>query len=102
MNIGGIAGTLPAAVARNLGLKQAVICASAGVAVPSVPRTAALSTSWLIGTAFVSNAISSVWAVSFVPIVASLTTKRNRATAYSFWPGWGIGLGIVIGAVTVR
>jgi hypothetical protein len=38
---------------------------------------------WLIGTAFVAGAISSVWAVSVVPMVAALTNDRNRALGYS-------------------
>ena len=100
MSIGGIAGTLPAAaIARKVGLKRTVICASASVAILCILRTAALDRSWLIGTAFVSGAISSVWAVSLVPMVAALTNERNRATGYSIWTGWGIGLGILVGVV---
>jgi MFS family permease len=100
MSVGGIAGTLPAAgMVRKVGLKRTVIWASAGVAILCVLRTAALGGPWLIGTAFVSGAISSVWAVSLVPMVAALTNDRNRAMGYSIWSGWGIGLGVVVGLV---
>jgi predicted MFS family arabinose efflux permease len=64
-----------------------------------VLRTAALGRPWLIGTAFVAGVISSVWAVSLVPMVAALTTDRNRALGYSIWSGWGIGLGVLMGVV---
>jgi predicted MFS family arabinose efflux permease len=100
MGAGGIVGCLPAAgIVKKLGLKRTVICGSAGVAILCVLRTAALGEPWLIGTAFVAGAISSVWAVSLVPMVAALTNDRNRALGYSIWSGWGIGLGVIMGVV---
>ena len=100
MSVGGIAGTLPAAgIVRKIGLKRTVICGSAGVAILCILRTAALGGPWLIATAFLSGAISSVWAVSLVPMVAALTNDRNRAAGYSIWSGWGIGLGVIVGVV---
>ena len=100
MSVGSIVGALPAAaIARRLGLKATVICGSAGVALMCICRTAALGKPWLIGTAFIAGAISSVWAVSLVPMVAALTGERNRALGYSIWSGWGIGLGVIIGVV---
>jgi len=100
MSAGGIAACLPAAgIVKKLGLKRTVICGSAGVAMLCVLRTAALGRPWLIGTAFVAGAISSVWAVSVVPIVAALTTDRNRALGYSIWSSWGVGLGVIMGMV---
>jgi MFS family permease len=100
MSIGGIAGTLPAAgIVRKVGLKRTVIGGSAGVAIICLLRTAALGRPWLIGTAFLSGAMSSIWAVSLVPLVAALTNDRNRAAGYSVWSGWGIGLGVIVGVV---
>ena len=100
MNAGCIVGSLPAAgIVRGLGLKRTVICGSAGVALMCVLRTAALGGPWLIGTAFVAGMISSVWAVSLIPVVAALTNDRNRAMGYSLWSGWGIGLGVILGVV---
>jgi hypothetical protein len=84
---------------KKLGLKRTVIFGSAGVGTLCAMRTAALGGPWLIGTAFVAGAISSVWAVSLVPMVAALTSARNRALGYSIWSGWGIGLGVIVGVV---
>lgn len=100
MSAGGIAACLPAAgIVKKLGLKRTVIGGSAGVAMLCILRTAALGGPWLIGTAFVAGALSAVWAVSLVPMVAALTTDRNRALGYSIWSGWGIGLGVIMGVV---
>ncbi len=100
MSLGSIVGALPGAgIVRKLGLRRTVISSSAGVAVLCAFRTAALGRPWLIGTAFVAGAISSVWAVSLVPVVAALTNDRNRAMGYSIWTGWGIGLGAIVGVV---
>lgn len=100
MSAGSIVGALPgAAIVRKLGLKQTVICGSAGVAVLCMCRTAAFGHAWLIATAFVAGALSSIWAVSLVPMVAALTHEKNRALGYSIWSGWGIGLGVIVGVV---
>ena len=100
MSIGSIAGTLPAAgIVRKLGLKRTTMCASAGVATVCMLRTATLGGPWLVGTAFVSGFLSSIWAVPLLPLVAALTNDRNRAMGYSIWSGWGIGLGILVGVV---
>jgi MFS family permease len=100
MSAGGIVGCFPAAgIVRKLGLKQTVIRGSAGVAVLCMLRTAPLGGPWLIGTAFLAGVVSSVWGVSLVPMVAALTNERNRPLGYSLWTGWGIGLGVIAGAV---
>jgi MFS family permease len=98
MSAGGIAGCLPAAgIVKKLGLKKTVIFGSAAVAILCAMRTAPLGRPWLIGTAFAAGAISSIWAVSLVPMVAALTNVRNRALGYSIWSSWGIGLGVIVG-----
>jgi MFS family permease len=100
MSAGSILGALPgAAIIRKLGLKQTVIRASAGVALLCMCRTATLGRPWLIGTAFLAGALSTVWAVALVPMVADLTNEKNRPLGYSIWSGWGIGLGVVVGIV---
>jgi MFS family permease len=100
MSIGSIAGALPAAgIVQQFGLKRTVIGASMGVAILCALRTATLGGVWLIATAFIAGIISSVWAVSLVPVVAALTTERNRAWGYSLWTGWGIGLGVICGVI---
>ncbi|HEY6343892.1 MAG TPA: MFS transporter [Bryobacteraceae bacterium] len=100
MSVGGIAGCIPAAgIVQKAGLKRTVIGASAAVATMCVFRTAALGRPWLMATAFIAGAISSIWAVSLVPMVAALTSEKNRAAGYSIWSGWGIGLGVIVGFV---
>jgi MFS family permease len=100
MSAGSIVGALPgAALVRKLGLKRTVIRASAGVALLCICRTAALGRPWLIATAFLAGALSTIWAVSVVPMVAALTDKKNRALGYSIWSGWGVGLGVLVGVV---
>jgi len=100
MSAGSIVGALPgAAIVRKLGLKRTVIRASAGVALLCMCRTATLGRPWLIGTAFLAGALSTIWAVSVVPMVAARTNEKNRALGYSIWSGWGIGLGVVVGVV---
>jgi MFS family permease len=98
VSAGSIAGSLPAAVVvRRLGLKRTLICTSLGVPLLSACRATALGGPWLVATAFLSGFTAAIWAVSLVPIVATLTTERNRALGYSLWSGWGIGLGVPCG-----
>src|ERR1700759_1775186 len=91
MSVGSIVGSLPAAiVVRRLGLKRTLIFTSLGVPLLSVCRATALGGPWLRATAFFSGVTSAIWAVSLVPIVATLTTERNRALGYTIWSGWGM------------
>ncbi|HEV2446150.1 MAG TPA: MFS transporter [Candidatus Sulfopaludibacter sp.] len=100
MTAGSIVGSLPSAsVARWLGLKRMLIWGSAGMAVLCAVRALPLGGPGLLAAAFVAGVISSVWAVSLAPVVAALTTEKNRAAGFSLWSGWGIGLGILCGAL---
>ena len=99
MTAGSIVGSLPSAgVARLLGLKRMLIYGSAGMALMCAVRALPLGGAGLIAAAFVAGLISSVWAVSLAPVVAALTTEKNRPMGFSFWSGWGIGLGVICGA----
>ena len=100
MTAGSIVGSLPsAAVARLLGLKRMLIYGSAGVAMMCAVRALPLGNAGLLAAAFVAGAISSIWAVSLAPVVAKLTTAKNRPMGFSLWTGWGIGLGVICGMV---
>src|SRR5579863_9248716 len=100
LTAGSIVGSLPsAAVARMLGLKRMLIFGSAGMALLCAVRALPLGGPGLLAAAFVSGLVSSVWAVSLAPVVAALTTERNRAMGFSLWTGWGIGLGVICGTV---
>ena len=100
MTAGNIVGTLPAAFAtRRYGLKRTLICASAGVASLCAVRALVLGKFALILSAFAMGLISSMWMVSLVPVVAALTTERDRPLGYSLWTGSGVGLGVLCGAL---
>lgn len=100
LTAGSIVGSLPsAAVARMLGLKRMLIFGSAGMALLCAVRALPLGGPGLLAAAFVSGLVSSVWAVSLAPVVAALTTEKNRAMGFSLWTGWGIGLGVLCGTV---
>lgn len=100
MTAGSILGSLPAAgVARLLGLKRMLVYGSAGMALMCAVRALPLGGAGLLAAAFVAGLVSSVWAVSLAPVVAALTTPKNRAMGFSLWTGWGVGLGVVCGAL---
>jgi predicted MFS family arabinose efflux permease len=94
---GTIVGSLPsAAVARLLGLKRMLVYGSAGVALLCIVP---LSGAALLVAAFIGGLATSVWAVSLAPVVAALTNEKNRPMGFSLWTGWGIGLGVICGAL---
>ncbi len=100
MTAGSIAGTIPAAfIARLFGLKRVMIFGSASVACLCVVRTLVPGRPALLGAAFAMGVISAIWAVSLVPVVAALTSEKDRPLGYSLWTGWGVGLGVLCGAV---
>jgi len=97
---GTIVGSLPsAAVARLLGLKRMLVYGSAGVALLCLVRAMPLSGAALLAAAFIGGLATSVWAVSLAPVVAALTNEKNRPMGFSLWTGWGIGLGVICGAL---
>ena len=100
MTAGSILGSLPSAgVARRLGLKRMLVYGSAGMAAMCAVRALPLGGPGLMAVAFIAGLISSVWAVSLPPVVAALTDEKNRPLGFSLWTGWGIGLGVICGAV---
>jgi predicted MFS family arabinose efflux permease len=97
---GTLIGALPAAaVLRRFGLKHSLMAASGGVAVMCLVRALLLGRASIVGAAFVTGLIASVWASSLPPVVAALTNTRNRPLGFSLWTGWGIGLGVVCGTL---
>lgn len=100
MTTGSIIGSLPSAgVARLFGLKRMLVYGSAGMALMCAVRAMPLGGAGLLAAAFVAGLISSVWAVSLAPMVAALTVPANRPMGFSLWTGWGVGLGVICGAV---
>lgn len=100
MTAGSIVGTLPAAfIARRFGMKRVLIFGSASVACLCVVRATVPGRPALLAAAFAMGLISAIWAVSLVPVVAALTSEKNRPLGYSLWTGWGVGLGVLCGAL---
>jgi predicted MFS family arabinose efflux permease len=100
MTAGSILGTLPAAfIARRFGMKSVLICGSATVACLCALRATVPGRPALLAAAFAMGLVSSIWAVSLVPVVAALTSEKDRPLGYSLWTGWGVGLGVLCGAL---
>ena len=103
MAVGSIAGALPAAwIVRRFGLRETMIAGSAVAAMVCAARSFPLAGPALVTLAFLGGAASSVWAVCLAPLVATLTTERNRAIGFSLWTGRGIALGALCGVIGGR
>jgi hypothetical protein len=103
MRVGSLAGTIPAAVlARRAGLRAALLTAVAGTAGTAVLRAWDGGQSWLMATAFCNGAFLTLWAVSFAPSIAGLTSERNRRLGFSLSCAAGIAVGIPGGFVAGR
>jgi MFS family permease len=100
---GSMAGTLAAvSLHRRAGLQKSLILFLVGSALISTAR-ALITVKWiLIGTAFISGALFSVWAVSIAVVIAQIATDRQRVFAFSVYIATVIGVGIVGDAVGGR
>lgn len=101
MAAGSIVGTLPAGVlASRYGLRRAALtCFVSVIVVFSLRAVVAALTVHLV-LAFAAGAALSIWAVCISPLVAQLTTERNRPFAFSLIFSSGIGtvaLGNIVG-----
>ncbi len=98
MMAGSLAGSLPAAVALNrYGIRNTLLTGFAITACLCVLRAYVIYPQALLALAFVSGAVSSVWAVSISPAVAKLTNERNRSRGFSLVFSAGIGIGVLGG-----
>ena len=100
---GSMAGTLAAVTLhRRAGLQRSLILFLVGTALISTVR-ALITVKWiLIGAAFVSGTLFSVWAVSIAVVIAQIATDRQRVFAFSVYIATVIGVGIVGDAVGGR
>lgn len=95
---GTLAGIIPAAaLIRRLGLRTSLLVAFLGSAAAQASRTVDAGVPVLVVSAFLQGVFFSVWAISFSPVVASLTVERNRAFAFSLNCAIGMGLGVIGG-----
>jgi len=103
MTAGNIAGTILAVLAmQRFGMRRTLLCSFAVTATLSLLRAYITFPPALIGLAAIAGLASSAWAVAYSPAVTQLTTKRNRAVAFSFISSAGISIGILGGLAAGR
>jgi MFS family permease len=93
MAVGNLCGTIPAGVAATrFGIRPTLLCGIALASVASVLRVLFVSFSAQMPFAVLGGAGLCVWGVCLSPAVASLTSARQRATAFSITFASGIGV----------
>jgi hypothetical protein len=103
MRLGSLLGTIPAAaLAYRAGLRATLLAATLGSAATALLRTWNAGEAWLIAWAFCNGIFLALWAVSFCPAIAGLTTERNRRLGFSLACAAGIAFGIPGGLVAGR
>jgi len=103
MRLGSLLATVPAAaLAHRAGLRATLLAAVLGSAATALLRTGNLGDAWLIAGAFCNGGFLALWAVSFCPAIAGLTTEGNRRLALSVSCAGGIAFGIPGGLVAGR
>lgn len=94
LNVGSIAGTIPAVVLmRLLGLKGAIVLSLVGVSLASAARLWHTSDPMVYGGAFAAGFFFAVLNVGIAVAVSGLTVPANRALGFS----WFFGVTIVSG-----
>jgi len=97
-SLGTMLATIPAGIlTRSIGLYRALLSCFIVLPIVCAARALVHSEVLLVLLAFVGGALFAMWAVSLPPAVASLTTERNRSTAFSLIFSLGIGSGILGG-----
>ena len=103
MAMGGVAGTLPSGVLlQRLGLRKSLMVCLALLSILSAVRTTLVSPVPLLVFAFLSGAVSVLWAVALSPTIARLTREKNRPLGFSIVFFFGIAIGILGGLVGGR
>jgi MFS family permease len=98
MTAGSIAGSVLAALAiRRFGLRNTLAVCFVLVACIAALRAWVTPAPALLALAFAGGIVSAAWAVSLSPVVAQLTTEKNRPVAFSFVFSTGILIGVVGG-----
>jgi MFS family permease len=103
MNVGSIVCSIPAGIfLQRLGLRKSLLLCV--VLVPSVSAARALFAprSVLLGFAFLSGLVTTMWAVALSPTIARLTDEKSRPYAFSFVFSSGIGIGILANLIASR
>lgn len=84
LTFGSVAGTLPAGwLARKIGLRPMQVFSMIAAPLLGVARVLVMWEPAQIGLAFLAGLALCIWAVSYLPTLARLTTSENRASAFS-------------------
>ena len=101
--IGGLAGTLPAALlVHRLGLKRTLIATIVGTAAVTLLRALVATEFPLAALSFVEGAIFAVWAVLMAPCIASAVEQGSRPAAFGFFFAAMFATGIVSNGIGGR
>jgi len=103
MAAGNLAGALPAGhLIQRTGLRTALITAS--IAAPAVACARSFSALFPVQAvlAFAAGLAMSLWAVCISPMIAAITTERERPIGFSLFFSLGIGVGILGGLAGSR
>ncbi len=103
MTTGSLAGCIPAAAAiRRFGVRSTLLAAFLLIACLSALRATVPFAPILVALAFVAGFIACTWGVAISPLVAQLTTERNRSLGFSLVFSSGVGIGVLGGFVGGR
>ena len=103
MSLGTLAGALPAAaIARRVGLRNALLAAMLGAAAAAFCRALNTAEGWLLASAFLNGLCMSLWVVSYSPAIAGLSSERTKRWAFSLACAAGMSVGILGGVVGGR
>jgi predicted MFS family arabinose efflux permease len=98
MQIGGIAGAVPAGVAAaKWGLSRTLTWSIATLAVISALRVLVTGSAALLTLAFAGGMLASCWMVCIAPVIAELAPEKYRPFAFSVFFSTGIGVGVLGG-----
>lgn len=103
VTMGSLAGTLPAGVlAQRMGLRKALLVCFTFVSLFSALRSILVSPTPLLVCSFFAGFVGVVWAITFVPAIAQLTTEKNRTSGFSIAFFLGTAVGIMGGQAAGR
>jgi MFS family permease len=100
LTLGAMAGTVPVGIlGRRLGMRPLLL-----VCFIAAPLVGLLRAIWMweaaqIGLAFIAGIAMCLWTVSFLPVVAALTTEKNRTAGMSMIFSVGVGTSALGGIV---
>src|SRR5438105_2643522 len=98
LTAGNVVATIPVAfLARRLGLQKVLLFCFVSAPLLAALRILGVRLETHMILAFMHGAVMSSYTVCFAPALASLTTERNRTTAFSITFGTGIGSGAIAG-----